>query len=76
MVEWHRDHAAELRLPPLHHLDAVAASFAAAGFEVAASRLRIGFVPLPVQEPRVLEWLDYYNEKKLLFQFTRPSAVG
>jgi hypothetical protein len=24
----------------------------------------------------VLEWLDYYNEKKILFRFTRPSAVG
>jgi len=76
MVEWHRDHAAELRLPPLHHLDRVAASFAAAGFEVAASRLNIAFVPLPAQEPRVLEWLEYYNEKKLLFRFTRPFAVG
>lgn len=76
MAEWHREHAAELKLPPLHDLDVVAASFAAAGFEVAASRLHIGFVPISAQAPRVLEWLDYYNEKKLLFQFTRPSAVG
>jgi SAM-dependent methyltransferase len=75
MVEWHREHAAELNLPPLHDPDRVAASFAAAGFEVAASRLNIDFVPIPAQEPRVLEWLDYYNEKKLLFRFTRPSAV-
>jgi SAM-dependent methyltransferase len=76
MVEWHRDHAAELRLPPLHNLDTLAASFAAVGFEVAASRLPIDFIPLPAQEPRVLEWLDYYNEKKILFKFTRPAAVG
>jgi hypothetical protein len=76
MVEWHREHAAELKLPPLHDLDVVAASFAAAGFEVAASRLHIGSVPISPQAPRVLEWLDYYNEKKLLFQFTRPSAAG
>jgi SAM-dependent methyltransferase len=75
MVEWHKEHAAELRLPPLHDPDGVAASFAAAGFEVAASRLKIGFVPIPAQAPRVLEWLDYYSEKKLLFRFTRPSAV-
>jgi len=76
MAEWHREHAAELRLPPLHEVDGVAASFAAAGFEVAASRLNIGFVPLSAQPPRVVEWLDYYNEKKLLFQFTRPFAGG
>jgi hypothetical protein len=75
MVEWHREHAAELSLPPLRDPDAVAASFAAAGFEVAASRLKIGFVPLPTEAPRALEWLDYYNEKKLLFRFTRPPAV-
>ncbi len=76
MAEWHGEHAVELRLPPLHDVDGVAASFAAAGFEVAASRLDIGFIPISAQAPRVLEWLDYYNEKKLLFQFTRPFAGG
>lgn len=76
MVEWHREHAVEMGLPPLHDVDGVAASFAAAGFEVAASRLKIGFVPLSAPAPRVLEWLDYYNEKKLLFQFTRPFGGG
>lgn len=74
MVEWHRAHSAELALPPLHDVDGVAASFAAAGFEVAASRLPEGFVPVPADAPRVMEWLDYYNEKKLLFRFTRPLA--
>jgi len=72
MVEWHREHAAELRLPPLHDVDEVAASFAAAGFEVAAARLDVGFVPVTARPARVLEWLDYYNEKKLFFRFTRP----
>ena len=76
MAEWHREHAVELRLPPLHDVDGVAVSFAAAGFEVAASRLNIGFVPISAPAPRVLEWLDYYNEKKLLFRFTRPFADG
>ena len=75
MLQWHQVHAAELGLPPLHDPDGVAASFAAAGFEVAVSRLHIGFVPIPAQAPRVLEWLEYYNEKKLLFRFTRPPAV-
>jgi SAM-dependent methyltransferase len=76
MVEWHREHAAELNLPPLHDVDGVVASFAAAGFEVAASRLKIGFVPLAVHSSRVLEWLDYYHEKKLLFRFNRPMVDG
>jgi SAM-dependent methyltransferase len=76
MVEWHRDHAAELRLPPLHDVDEVVASFAAVGFEVAASRLDIGFVPLSAHTSRVLEWLDYYYEKKLLFRFRRPARGG
>lgn len=74
MVEWHRAHSAELALPPLHDVDGVAASFAAVGFEVAASRLNVGFVPVPADAPRVMEWLDYYNEKKLLFRFSRPLA--
>jgi SAM-dependent methyltransferase len=74
MVEWHRDHAVELRVPPLHDIDEVVASFAAAGFAVAASRLNLDFVPLSVHPSRVLEWLDYYHEKKLLFRFARPGA--
>jgi SAM-dependent methyltransferase len=53
MVEWHRDHGAELNLPPLHDADGVVASFAAAGFEVAVSRLKIGFVPLTTHSSRV-----------------------
>jgi SAM-dependent methyltransferase len=74
MVEWHRDHADELSVPPLYDVDDVVASFAAVGFAVAASRLHLGFVPLSTHTSRVLEWLDYYHEKKLLFRFTRPSA--
>ncbi len=76
MVEWQHEHGAELRVPPLRDVDAVAASFAAAGFEVAAARLDIGLVPLATHPARVLEWLDYYNEKKLLFRFTRPVDRG
>ena len=76
MVEWQHEHGAELRVPPLRDVDEVAASFAAAGFEVAAARLDVGFVPLAARPARVLEWLDYYNEKKLLFRFTRPVDRG
>ncbi len=72
MVDWHRAHSAELALPRLHDIDDVVTSFATAKFEVAASRLNIGFIPVAGHPPRVLDWLDYYNEKKLLFRFTRP----
>jgi SAM-dependent methyltransferase len=72
MVEWHRENAVELRLPPLYDVDDVVASFVAAGFEVAASRLPMSFVPLAAHSSKVLEWLDYYHEKKLLFRFNRP----
>ena len=72
---WHREHSAELDLPSLYDIDDVVASFAAAGFEVAASRLRIGFIPVAGHTPNLLEWLEYYNEKKLLLRFTRPSSL-
>jgi hypothetical protein len=31
-------------------------------------------VPVSGPEPEVLQWLEYYNETKVLFRFTRPSA--
>jgi SAM-dependent methyltransferase len=76
MAQWHRDHAAELSLPPLHEVDRVVTSFAAAGFGVAVSRLDIGFIPVAGQPPKVMEWLDYYYDKKLFLRFTRATTVG
>jgi SAM-dependent methyltransferase len=74
MVEWHREHAAALDLPPLRHPDRVVAAFVEVGFEAAASRLEVGFVPLHGHSPKMMEWLDYYYEKKLLLRFTRPGG--
>ena len=74
-AEWHRTHSAELALPALYKIDDVVDSFAAAGYEVAASRLRIGFIPAAGHTPKLLEWLAYYNETKLLLRFTRPVEV-
>ena len=74
-AEWHRTHSAELALPALYKIDDVVDSFAAAGYEVAASRLRIGFIPAAGHAPKLLEWLAYYNETKLLLRFTRPVEV-
>ena len=45
MVDWHRANVEALHLPKLYDVDEVAGVFAAAGFEVAAARLAIGFVP-------------------------------
>ncbi len=74
-AEWHRAHSAELALPELYDIDDVVDSFAEAGFEVAASRLKIGFIPAAGHAWKLLEWLDYYNETKVLLRFTRPVGV-
>jgi SAM-dependent methyltransferase len=71
-VDWHRAHSSELALPPLYDIDDVVNTFAAAGYTGAASRLKLGFIPAAGHTPRLLEWLDYYNETKLLLRFTRP----
>jgi SAM-dependent methyltransferase len=75
MAEWHREHAEELSLPPLYDLDEVVLAFTGVGFEAAVSRLKVGFVPVAGPRPDVLQWLEYYNETKVLFRFTRPSAM-
>jgi SAM-dependent methyltransferase len=81
MVEWHRAHAEELALPRLYGIDEVVDVFRTAGFEAAAARLKIGFVPLSGHTNarsgrqvrlELLRWLDYYNDDKLLLCFTRP----
>jgi SAM-dependent methyltransferase len=73
MFEWHREHADELSLPRLYNLDEVVVVFAGTGFETAVSRLKVGFVPVAGPDPAVLQWLEYYNETKVLFRFTRPA---
>jgi len=84
MAEWHRAHVEELDLPRLYRIDDVVEVFRATGFEAAAARLRIGFVPAsghhghdtgatgsPPGSP-LMGWLAYYNDDKLLLRFTRP----
>jgi SAM-dependent methyltransferase len=82
MAEWHRAHSDELQLPALYTVDEVTDVFGAAGFEVAAARLNISFVPAPSAaskvarpghtSPDLLGWLEYYNDHKLLMRCTRP----
>ena len=77
MTEWHRDNVEELRLPKLYDIDNVVAIFKAAGFDAAASRLAIRFVPTAGHghhdAGRLLDWLDYYCDQKLLLRFSRPA---
>lgn len=75
MAEWHRTNATELGLPELYDVDQVIAVFEAVGFDAAAARLRVGFVPAAGHGHhdcgRLLDWLDYYAEQKLLLRFSR-----
>ena len=76
MVEWHHANVEELHLPELYDIDEVVAVFEDAGFDAAAARLAIGFVPTTGgghhSRGRLLDWLDYYCDRKLLLRFSRP----
>jgi SAM-dependent methyltransferase len=75
MAEWHRANVEELHLPKLYEIDEVAAAFEETGFDVAAGRLAIRFVPTSGNghhgQGRLLDWLDYYSDQKLLLRFSR-----
>jgi SAM-dependent methyltransferase len=76
MVQWYRDNAEALDLPALNDIDDMVSVFEAVGFEAAAARLAVRFVPAAGHHGhdrgRLLEWLDYYYDQKLLLRFTRP----
>jgi hypothetical protein len=74
VADWHAAHREELALPDLYDVDDVVDQFAGAGYQVAATRLSVGFLPAAGHVPKLLEWLAYYNETKLLLRFTRPRG--
>jgi SAM-dependent methyltransferase len=77
MVEWHRANSEEIQMPDLYAIDEVVATFQAIGFDAAVSRLAMRFVPVEGHghsPGRLLEWLDYYYEQKLLLRFGRAVA--
>jgi SAM-dependent methyltransferase len=86
MPEWHAANATALRLPELYDVDAVAAVFHEAGFEVATARLAVRFIPAlrghhtaaaaahHARSIGLLDWLDYFYDDKLLFRFRRPTG--
>ena len=78
MAEWHAAHREELQLPPLHDLDDVVAACKRAGFDASVARLALRFVPCGEgdhhEAGRVLDWLTYYSDHKLLLRFARPRS--
>lgn len=79
MVEWHKANRDELRLPPLYDIDDVIATFGRAGFDVSVARLAIRFVPCTGRghhhESRLLDWITYYYDHKLLLRFSRQPSM-
>jgi len=77
MVEWHRESGAAFDLPPLNNIDDVAETFHTAGFSVAIGRLPIRFVPIEGhghhEHQRLLDWLEYYYQHKLILRLQRPA---
>ena len=77
MAEWHRANVEELHLPELYDIDEVVAVFEAAGFDAAAARLPVRFVPATgdrhSRRAGLLDWLDYYSDQKVLLRFSRAT---
>lgn len=76
VADWHADNLERLNLPPLYTLDEVIAAHADAGFEVAVSRLKIGFVPLSEHARTFPADLEYFYEHKVMFRFRRPTQTS
>jgi SAM-dependent methyltransferase len=76
MVKWHRENVEALNLPALNDIEDIITVFEGAGFEAAAARLAVRFVPAAGHHGhdrgRLLDWLDYYHDQKLLLRFRRP----
>jgi SAM-dependent methyltransferase len=70
MTEWHRANAEALDLPRLYDVEEVVEVFEGAGFDAAAARLAVRFVPTAGhghhERGRLLDWLDYYCDEKLM----------
>jgi hypothetical protein len=81
MSAWHAEHAAEMRLPRLYHLDDVVGAFEAAGFTAAVAQLRFRFIPVSAHRSGgghrqdLFDWVDYYTRDKILFRFTHPGRA-
>jgi SAM-dependent methyltransferase len=78
MAEWHRANVEELRLPKLYSIDEVVDVFGAAGFEVAAARLKFGFIPESGHHSgdhagSFWRRIEYYNDQKIFLRGTKTG---
>lgn len=78
MAEWHAANGADLQLPPLYSVDDVVATFQRVGFEASVARLAFRFIPAATHGHhhggRLLDWLAYYQDQKLLLRFARSPG--
>jgi SAM-dependent methyltransferase len=72
--EWHAENTERLGLPALCSLDEVIRAFTAARFEAAASRLRMGFIPISGHARSFPAGLEYFYEHKVMLRFARPPS--
>jgi SAM-dependent methyltransferase len=74
MAEWHARNAQRLCLPRLYSLDEVSEAFTAVGFEAAAARLKVGFVPRSSgHAPSFPAGLEYFYEHKVMLRFGKRA---
>jgi SAM-dependent methyltransferase len=71
MADWHAANAERLNLPPLQSLDEAVRRFTAVGFHAAASRLKVGFVPLSDHARSFPAGLEYFYEHKVMLRFRK-----
>jgi SAM-dependent methyltransferase len=75
MAEWYAANIHELGLPELYDVDEVVATFRVAGFDASAARLAMRFVPTTghghEDRSKLVDWIDYYYDQKLLLRFSR-----
>jgi SAM-dependent methyltransferase len=82
MVEWHAANREALGMPPMRSVEEIVGVFQGAGFEVSLARLAFHFIPATGrghhEEGRLLDWLSYYYDQKLLLRCvpTEAPTVG
>jgi hypothetical protein len=73
MADWHARNAERLHLPRLYALDDVIRAFAEVGFQTAAARLKMGFVPMSSHAPSFPAGLEYFYDHKVMLRFKKPA---
>jgi SAM-dependent methyltransferase len=74
MADWHARNAERLDLPGLYALNDVIAALAAAGFEAAVARLKMGFIPATRHAESFPASLAYYYDHKVMLRFAKAAG--